>query len=264
MNDLVSIVMPCYNSEKYVSESIQSIINQNYKNWELIVIDDCSVDGTYSLLEKLSRVDTRIKISRNLSNLGGAKTRNVAIEKSSGRYIAFLDSDDLWLPSKLEKQINFMRSKSVGFSYSNYLQFGGVDKELSVNAPIYISYRDMIKINFIGCLTVIYDTSFYGKFYFPITKKRHDYALWLDMLKQFDYAYNVGGVLASYRVHSNSLSANKTDAFQSYFYVLRKLQGLSYFESLVNTLIFTFSSILKKKCPKAYYFLVCKLMSKEF
>ncbi len=263
MSELVSIIMPCYNVESYMRESVNSVIAQTYANWELIVVDDCSTDNTCELMQELSMLDDRIKISRNSANVGGAQTRNNGIDMASGRYIAYLDSDDLWVPEKLSSQIEFMESNNIGFTYSNYRQFCVGLEDVVISAPEFVSYDDMIKCNFIGCLTVVYDTKPFGKFYFPLTKKRHDYALWLNMLKRFKSAHNVGGLLARYRVHSNSLSAKKVDAFQSYFYVLYNLQKLNFFKSIYYTSIFSILSFFKKKKPKAYFYLASKLIRED-
>ncbi len=264
MSKKVSIIMPCYNGANYLQEAVNSVINQTYDCWELIIVDDCSSDNTYLLMVELASMDDRIIILKNSENQGGARTRNTAIGMASGRYIAFLDSDDVWGVNKLTDQVSFMESKGIGFSYTNYQQFSlKLGDGVIINSPSYVSYVDMIKCNFIGCLTVMYDVTAFGKFYFPLTKKRHDFALWLEMLGKFDFAYNVGSVQASYRVHSNSLSANKLDAFQSYFHVLYRVQKIGVFESLYSTFVFAVLSILKKKKPAVYLFLVSKFIHSE-
>lgn len=250
---LISIIMPAYNAGDFIAESIDSVINQDFIDWELIIVNDNSTDNTIEVVTPYL-ADQRIKLINNSINLGGAVSRNVAIKESKGRYIAFLDSDDLWFKDKLSSHIEFMTKNEVGFTYSNYYQFHGDESNILITAPRKVNYNQMLKSNFIGCLTVVYDTSMFGKFYFPETKKRHDFALWLNMLKKFDYAYNVGLSLARYRVHSASLSSNKKDAFQSYFHVLHSLQHLSYFKALYYSFIFTFLSILKKKYSSLYFF----------
>lgn len=252
---IISIIMPAYNASSFISESIDSVLNQSYGNWELIIVNDNSSDTTVDVVTPYL-ADERIKLINNTANLGGAGSRNVAIKESKGRYIAFLDSDDLWHKNKLSSHIEFMKDNEVGFTYSNYQQFYNDKNNALIMAPIKVNYKQMLKSNFIGCLTVVYDTSLFGKFYFPETKKRHDFALWLNMLKKFDFAYNVGEVLANYRVHNASLSSNKKDAFQSYFYILHTLQELNYLSALLNTSLFTVLSILKKKHNKTYLFFV--------
>ncbi|WP_348709015.1 glycosyltransferase family 2 protein [uncultured Pseudoalteromonas sp.] len=251
----VSIIMPAYNAGDFIAESIESVINQEFVDWELIIVNDNSKDNTVEVVTPYL-ADERINLINNSVNLGGAASRNVAIKESKGRYIAFLDSDDLWFKDKLGSHIEFMTKNEIGFTYSNYYQFHGDESNTLITAPNKVNYDQMLLSNFIGCLTVVYDTAMFGKFYFPETKKRHDFALWLNMLKKFDYAYNVGFSLARYRVHSASLSSNKKDAFQSYFHVLHTLQNVSYFKALYYTFTFTCLSILKKKHSSLYFFTV--------
>ena len=261
MMPIVSIIMPAHNAANFICESIHSVINQGTLNWELIIVDDYSTDNTLTVIRHLLN-DERIKLIKNRSNLGGAVSRNVAIAAAKGRYIAFLDSDDLWHESKLDSHIKFMEVHNIGFTYSNYKQFYNDKNNTLIIAPTRVNYEQMLKSNFIGCLTVVYDTSYFGKFYFPDTKKRHDFGLWLNMLKKFDYAHNIGEVLANYRVHNASLSSNKKDAFQSYFHILYNLQNLGYFRSVCNTVIFTLLSLAKKKLPSIYPSLVSIFISK--
>jgi teichuronic acid biosynthesis glycosyltransferase TuaG len=262
MNSLVSIIMPCYKASKYIKESIESVLNQTYENWELLIIDDCSPDDSLSYIRGML-LDERCKLIELDSNVGAAKARNIGQKEAKGRFVAFLDSDDLWMPRKLEVQIKYMLKNNVGFTYTNYEQFSKNNNNSNIVAPSSINYYDMIKCNFIGCLTVVYDTSFFGKFYFPLTKKRHDFALWLLMLRRFDRACNVEDTLARYRVHDNSLSSKKSDAFQSYYYVLRELEGQGRIKSFVYTLNFSILSIIKKKSPAIYKFLYSIYLSKN-
>jgi len=255
--ELVSIIMPCYNVSNYIRESIDSVFKQSYSNGELILVNDFSSDSTLDIIREFEQLDDRIVVLNNPENMGGARSRNAAIDIARGRYIAFLDSDDIWVEDKLDTQISFMETKKVGFTYSNYSPFIDSSGEIlnSIIAPKKVTYDELLKNNVIGCLTVVYDVTFYGKFHFPITKKRHDFALWLKMLKKFNVANNVGYDLAKYRIHSSSLSSNKSDAFQSYFNVLYRLEGLSYFRSLYYTVICSFLTMLKKKKPKIYRWL---------
>ncbi|RXE84727.1 glycosyltransferase family 2 protein [Pseudoalteromonas sp. A757] len=253
--------MPAYNVGEFIGESIDSVLNQTYDNWELIIVNDNSSDSTLEVVAPYL-IDQRIKLINNDTNLGGAGSRNIAIKESKGRYIAFLDSDDLWYSNKLSVHIEFMEKNNVGFTYSDYKQFYNDKNNTPIFSPIKVNYKQMLKSNFIGCLTVVYDVDKFGKFFFPETKKRHDFALWLNMLKKFDFAYNVGEVLASYRVHNASLSSNKKDAFQSYLYILYNLEGVNYFVAFLNTLLFTLLSLLKKKNSKLYVFIVKVVISK--
>ena len=265
MDSLVSIIMPCHNSSGYIKESIESVLNQTYQDWELLIIDDCSSDGSPNYIRRLI-LDDRCKLIELETNVGAAEARNIGQNAAEGRFIAFLDSDDLWEPRKLELQIQYMLANDIGFTYTDYDQFSDNETNNNIEAPPSVNYDDMIRCNFIGCLTVVYDTRPFGIFHFPLTKKRHDFALWLSMLKRFDRAYNVKATLAKYRVHNNSLSSRKSDAFQSYYYVLRELQGLGLVKSFFYTFNFSILSMMKKKAPNIYRFIYSRYFSnnKEF
>jgi teichuronic acid biosynthesis glycosyltransferase TuaG len=257
-----SIITPIYNGEDFLEETLQSILNQTYNKWESILINDNSKDSSLKIAEKYAKLDSRFKIINLESSHGAAKARNIGIEAAQGRFISFLDSDDLWANDKLAKQINYMIINKVGFTYTNYSQFGeGANSDVNIYAPKKINYSQLIKANYIGCLTVVYDTTENGKFFFPLTKKRHDFALWLIMLKKFDYAYNVCESLARYRVHDNSLSSNKKDAFQSYFHILQDIGKVNKFIAFYYTVRFTFISIIKKKIPKLYRLIIQRVDS---
>ncbi|MBA6353594.1 glycosyltransferase family 2 protein [Colwellia sp. BRX9-1] len=248
-----TIITPIYNAEEFLEETLQSILDQSYSHWESILINDNSTDKSLNIANKFVALDSRFKIINNKVSGGAAKARNSGIEIAEGRFIAFLDSDDIWAKDKLEKQIKYMKINAVGFTYTNYSQFGDVvNSNVNILAPKKLTYSQLVKANYIGCLTVVYDVLEFGKFYFPLTKKRHDFALWLSMLKQFDYAYNVDESLANYRVHGNSLSSNKKDAFQSYFYILHNIEGINKITSICYTVRFSLLSIIKKKYPSLY------------
>ena len=206
MNDLVSVIMPSYNTGGFIKESIQSVLNQTYSNWELLIVDDCSSDNTLDVISTFK--DRRIKIISNSKNLGAAVSRNRALREASGRWVAFLDSDDLWKPEKLEKQIQFMENNSYAFSYTEYYEIDENDcfTGTVVTAPRKISKALMAATNFMGCLTVMYDKNTVGLLQIPGLKKRNDYALWLKAIKKSD-AFLLNEKLAFYRVRtSNSLT----------------------------------------------------------
>lgn len=233
--ELVSIITPSFNTEKFIAQTIESVLNQTYEHWEMIIVDDSSSDNSVKIIEKYMIRDNRIKLFK-IPQSGPALARNKAIEESSGRYIAFLDSDDLWEPQKLTKQIKFMVEKDCALTYSNYDTVNEEGTSLSkiVRAPKRVSYENMLKSNFIGCLTSVYDTKKVGKIYLPLLDKGQDYALWLNILKKTDYAYNVDGVLASYRIRSNSITRN-TNKFRLLFYqyeLYKKYENFSVIKSL--------------------------------
>ncbi|MGQ3904392.1 glycosyltransferase family 2 protein [Mixta calida] len=206
----VSIIMPAYNSLKTIEESINSVKKQTYTQWELLITDDCSTDGTYELLKKLAQNDPRIKIFQNNENSGAGVSRNNSIKNASGRFIAFLDSDDLWEPNKLQEQIKFMLTNGYELTYTGYRKFNRSGNIISTITPVSkVNFKTLLKSNVIGCLTAIYDTKKIGKIYMPSIRKRQDMALWLKILEKVDYAYCLEGNYALYRQSGESLSSNK-------------------------------------------------------
>lgn len=210
MEDLVSIIMPSFNSEKTITDSISSVLSQSYENWELLITDDMSTDGTKSIIEFFSAKDHRIKPFFNEKNLGAGCSRNNSITKSNGRYIAFLDSDDLWRNDKLEKQISFMKKNNYVLTYSEYKKINNDgDVFAHIVPPERVNYNELLKSNVIGCLTAIYDAEILGKVLMPSIRKRQDMALWLTILERIDFAYCISEPLAFYREGNASLSSNK-------------------------------------------------------
>ncbi|MET3926350.1 glycosyltransferase [Devosia sp. 2618] len=223
----VSIVMPAYNSQAYISSAISSIQAQTFPDWEIMISDDGSIDGTIDIVRKLQAGDPRIRLLMSAKNGGAAKARNAAIEAAAGRYIAFLDSDDLWKPKKLERQIAFMQEKDVAFSFSSYDRVDEAGSLVSIHrveSPV--TYRNLLKSCVIGCLTAVYDTHKLGKIYMPDIRKRQDFALWLRILKEVDAAYPLTESLAQYRVRSGSISSNKLKAAQYTWSVYRDVEKL--------------------------------------
>ncbi|CAI3796517.1 glycosyltransferase family 2 protein [Rheinheimera sp. MM224] len=248
----VSVIMPAYNVAGYIAESIQSVIAQSFQQWELLIVDDRSTDDTVNVVQQYAN-DSRIKLIQNDKNLGGAGSRNVAIKAAQGRYIAFLDSDDLWAPEKLERQLAFMHEKKADFSFSGYstiTEQGAVVDDIEV--PSKINFNKLLKHNYIGCLTAIYDTKPFGKIYMPLVRKRQDFALWLELLKRFDYAYGLNENLGQYRVRAGSLSASKKDALVYYWRVLRQVGECNLFSSIYNISCYLVIVFLKKKYVKLY------------
>ena len=206
----VSIIMPNYNGEKYLPESIGSVIAQSYTNWELLVVDDCSTDRSVDLIEKYVAGNPKIFLFRNERNVGAAGSRNRALEQAKGRWIAFLDADDVWLPQKLERQLRFMQDRGCSLSFTDYLVIDEFSEEKALFVPSKeeYTYQNILRKNDIGCLTVIYDADAIGKYPMPEKAvKREDYACWLAILKGCN-GYCLHDPLAKYRVHS-SVSSNK-------------------------------------------------------
>lgn len=199
MSDLVSIIMPSYNTGKFIKESIESVLKQTYTNWELLIVDDCSTDNTDKVVEPFLS-DERIKYFKNEKNSGAAVSRNKALREAKGRWIAFLDSDDLWLPEKLEKQIKFMERNGCHFSYTNYAEIDveGNRNGVTVTGPKKITKTGFFNYCWPGCLTVMYDAKIVGLIQIKDIKKNNDYAMWLRVCRKAD-CYLLNEILALYR-----------------------------------------------------------------
>lgn len=206
MNELVSIIMPSYNTGQFISETIESVLNQSYSNWELIIVDDCSTDNTDDVVKNYLK-DNRIRYFKNDNNSGAAVSRNKALREAKGKWIAFLDSDDLWDSDKLKKQIAFMEINNYRFSYTNYIE---IDEEsspngISVSGPKRITKHGMYNYCWMGCLTVMYDADTVGLIQIADIKKNNDYAMWLKACKKAN-CYLLDETLAKYRKRSGSIS----------------------------------------------------------
>jgi len=206
-NSLVSIIMPSFKCGKFIEESIRSVQAQTYKNWELIVVDDCSKDDTISIVLGLKKEDNRISLYQNPDNSGAAVSRNVALKNAKGRWIAFLDSDDLWEPTKLEKQIKFMEENGYAFSYHEYNEIDEQDKELGVHVSgkKHVGKFDMFSCCWPGCLSVMYDADKIGLIQINDIKKNNDTALWLKVIRKAD-CYLLPETLGKYRRRANSIT----------------------------------------------------------
>lgn len=209
-NELVSIIMPSWNTGNFIAESIQSVIDQTYKNWELIIVDDCSTDNTDEVVSFYK--DQRIKYLKNEKNSGAAITRNKALREAQGEWIAFLDSDDLWAPEKLEHQINFMKNNGYNLSFTEYEKIDEESKPLNVyvSGPEMVNKRKMYNYDYIGQLTMMYSTKAFGLIQIKDIKKNNDYAIRLQLYKKDGTcAYLLKENLAKYRVRKVSISHDK-------------------------------------------------------
>lgn len=217
---LVSIIMPLYNSEKYVSDSIKSVLNQTYPYWELIIVDDCSTDSSVEVVNSFN--DGRIKLLHNDKNSGAALSRNYALREAKGKWIAFLDSDDVWLLTKLEEQLQFMDDNNYVFTYSDY-RICNDDKWENVirTAPNRITFKKMLHYCYFSTITVIYNAEKVGLIQIGDIKKNNDYAMWLKALKKAD-AYRYPHVLAYYIKHKGSISSGNKFKLIKWHYRLFK------------------------------------------
>jgi teichuronic acid biosynthesis glycosyltransferase TuaG len=228
---LVSVVMPAHNSQDSLRESVQSVLAQTYQDWELIIVDDASRDGTLTQGRRFASDDPRIRVLPLEQNVGVAEARNRGITAAQGQYLAFLDSDDLWLPNKLETQIGFMRSSGASFSFAQYRRIGR-DGSLSnpVKVPRTVSYEGLLRGNSIGCLTVTIDRYQIPQVSMP-SIRHEDYVTWLKILKQGHLAYGIAQDLARYRVGSSSVSSDKRRSASWTWNIYRRVEGLSLIKS---------------------------------
>ena len=247
MEPLVSIIMPSYNSAKYIEDSIKSIQSQDYQNWELLITDDVSTDNTCNIVRKLMEEDKRIKLFVLDKNSGAAVARNNSIKEAKGDYIAFLDSDDLWEKNKLKDQISFMEECQYDFSYGGYKVLKGEEIIKTYMPEKMTTYKKMIRSNCIGTLTAIYNCKKLGKVYMPEIRKRQDYALWLKILREKNInAYSVNEVIGTYRHVEGSVSSNKLKLLKYQYRVFRQCEKMSVIRSIYYVCLNSFYRIFLK------------------
>lgn len=250
-NILCTVVMPCYNAREYIGKSIQSVRDQVFESWELIIVDDGSSDDSVTLVrENYCSVDDRIRLVQLRKNAGAAAARNKAIELAQGRFIAFLDSDDTWTPDKLETQLAFMEKHGYAFTYTAYRRLDDQGNFLNdVGVPESVTYHQLLKTNVIGCLSAVYDTQKLGKVYMPLIRKRQDFGLWLRILKLTPRAYGLNRSLAFYTVREGSVSANKAQAAQYTWRLYREVEGLSRIRSVYYFSHYMIRGVLRTRYP---------------
>ena len=236
MRALVSVITPTYNCGRFVGDTIESVQNQTYENWEMIIVDDRSTDDTREIVSRYIENDQRITYVQLEENSGAAIARTKAMELANGKYIAFLDSDDIWMPDKLERQIKFMERNDYAFTCTAY---GQIDEEgRSLNRIIKTvprtDYNRLLLDCPVGNSSVMYDVSKLGKFVVPNIRKRNDDALWLQMLKREKYIYGMPDVLMKYRIRLDSISSNKLDLVKYHWQLYREIEHLSIARSVFH------------------------------
>lgn len=239
--NLVSIVTPVYNAEKYLADAIRSVQSQTYDNWELILVNDCSTDSSAEVAQKFIDKDSRISLIEMKENSGAALSRNAGIYAANGRYLAFLDADDMWLEAKLEKQVAFMRKNDYIFTFTGY-EFAdhlGTPSGKKVFAPISITYSEALSRSAISTITVMIDTERIDKssIYMPNYPIGEDTAVWWRLLRKYGTAFSIPDILAHYRRGENkTLSSNKLMAMRWRWYLYTKHEKLSLVSSFRNYL----------------------------
>lgn len=219
MSDMVSIIMPSYNTAKYISESIKSVQAQTHTNWELIIVDDCSTDNTDEIIEAFLS-DNRIRYIKNEQNSGAAVSRNRALREAKGRWIAFLDSDDLWLPDKLEKQIRFMQENGYKFTYTDYrIQLNGEWLPYVYYGPNVVNKRRMKDYCYFSTITVMYEREYIGLVQIESVRKNNDYAMWLQIIEKSP-CYRFPECLSYYIKHDGSVSSGSKFKLIKHHYIM--------------------------------------------
>src|SRR5699024_7401243 len=243
----VSVITPVYNAEKFLSETIESVLNQTYKSFEYLLIDDCSTDSSASIVKEFEKNDSRIKYVKLSENSGAAVARNTGLEKAEGRFIAFVDSDDKWYPEKLQKQLDFMVLNNEPFTYTNYEHITEEGEILSSpKLPKKLNYSGLLKNTAIACSTVVIDRQTIGDFRMPLVRKGQDTATWLKILRNHDYAYLVDEVLNQYRGREGSLSSNKVGALKRTWNTYRNLEELPLHKAVYYFSFYVWNAIRRR------------------
>lgn len=245
--DLVSIITPAYNCEKFIFETIDSILSQTYTNWEMIIVNDKSTDNTENIIKDYTQKDNRIRLINLTENSGAAVARNTAIENANGRFIAFLDSDDRWKKDKLYNQLQFMRNNKYGFTFTSYeyIKDENNNKEKIFKVPHSLNYSQGLKNTVIGCLTVVIDKNIVGDFRMPLVRRGQDNLTWLMLLKKGHIAYGLNENLAEYRRVAGSLSNNKKKSLKRQWSNYRNVIKLPFFKCVYYYSFYVLNNVKK-------------------
>lgn len=248
--DLVSIIVPVYNAERFISDTINSVINQSYNNWELILVNDCSNDKSENIIKSYSEKDKRINLINNSVNSKAAISRNNGIKKAKGRFICFIDADDLWDKEKIEKQVCFMKKEKCAFSFTGYefADENGKPNSKKVFVPHKINYKQALKNTTIWTSTVMFDMDKLSKedIFMPNVARGQDTATWWKVLKKIDYAYGINEILAFYRRSEGTLSSNKIVALKRTWNLYRKVEHFGIIKSLYYFIWYCINAIKRR------------------
>lgn len=244
----VSIITPAFNCAETISETYASILKQSFYDWEWVVVEDHSTDNTYDIICDLVKDDERVVVLRTSKNSGAATARNHGISFAHGKYIAFLDADDLWMPEKLEEQISFMASTGIPFSFTDYEALAETGKKWNrISKKDVVTYKNLLHKCYIGCLTVMYDSEAIGKRYMPLDcEKREDHGAWLDITKDGIDAVKLPKILATYKVNSHSVSSNKFRMIKYQYRLFRRHEKFSPFMSFIYTCVTIWNKLISR------------------
>lgn len=252
INEMVSVIMPAYNSEQYIKEAITSVLNQTYKNLELLITDDHSSDSTRSIVSEYEKIDGRVKLFTFDKNKGAAEARNNSIRNSKGRYLAFLDSDDIWINDKLKNQLLFMHENKIVFSFTGYSIYHGnglfEEKIIDGCTSEKIAYHDLLKKTCtVGCSTVILDRLAFDSIEMPNIRTGQDYALWLKLLRDSrGFAHNYKNRLTGYRILKGSISRNKLKKARRQWQIYREIEKISILPSMYYMIFYIKNAVIRK------------------
>lgn len=248
MNDLVSIVMPSYNTADYIAESIKSVQAQTYSNWELIIVDDCSTDDSMDVIKAFK--EPRIRLLQNEKNSGAAISRNYALREAKGKWIAFLDSDDIWLPDKLEKQIRFMEDNNYSFTFTDYRTcLNGAWMPYINTGPDVVTKKKMYDYCYFSTITVMYEREKIGLVQIADLRKNNDYAMWLQAIEKSN-AYRLPECLSFYIKHDGSVSGGRKIKLIKWHYKLFR-EGLG--KNPVTSCVLTINNLVHGVWKKIHY-----------
>lgn len=249
LRDLVSIITPVYNAERFIKETVQSIIEQKYEKFELLLIDDHSTDNSFEIISSFAEADSRIKVLQTPSNSGAAVARNIGLENARGQYVAFIDSDDKWKKNKLKEQIEAMKKNKYSFTYTNFEMVSETNELIKekVGLPEKLDYRELLKNTAIACSTVVIDRSVFGDFRMPEVRKGQDTATWLMLLRDGETAHLVNKVLGSYRIVKGSISSNKFQALKRTWNTYRNLEKLPLHQAIYYFISYSWNAFKRRK-----------------
>lgn len=246
--NVVSIITPVYNAERFIKETIDSVLGQKYTLFELLLVDDHSTDNSLTMISEYAKRDERIKVLQTPKNSGAAVARNMGLEHAKGQYVAFLDSDDKWKDIKLEKQITSMKNNRHSFTYTNFEMISEANEVMkdSVPLPQKLSYHALLKNTAIACSTVVIDRFVHGDFKMPEVRKGQDTATWLMLLREGATAHLVDDVLGSYRIVKGSISSNKVEALKRTWNTYRHLEKLPLHKALYYFTSYTLNALKRR------------------